>query len=75
MPLRSGVPHDLGFTVFPTLLKRFTTTRTNIRVDLRLDSSTAIQDIFISGDVNAALITEQHSILSTATELYAEEFC
>lgn len=73
--LRLAAPHDLGVTVVPQLLKRFAGTHPNIRVDVRLDSSATIQEIFAAGEANTALFSEQHTTLASTTELYSQELC
>lgn len=73
--LRLAAPHDLGVSLVPSLLRRFAETHPRVRVDVRLESSTAIQHLFAEGAFNVALFSEGKTPLVTATELFSEDLC
>lgn len=73
--IRVVAPHDLGLSTVPALLRRFALTHPNIRVDVRLDSCDAAQDLFISGDAQVVFFSEHRARIPTARKLYSEELC
>lgn len=71
--LRVAAPHDLGISLVPRLLRRLAEAHPRIRVDVRLDTSEAVQRLFMEGKANLALFNEAKTPQIPALRLFSEQ--
>lgn len=70
--LQLAAPHDLGVSLVPDLLRRLAETHPGIVVDVRLDTSDSVQNLFASGEANLALFNEATEPSLKVRKLYSE---
>ncbi|BDA86080.1 hypothetical protein Sa4125_36220 [Aureimonas sp. SA4125] len=71
--VRLGAPFDSGVIAIPAILARFATTHPLVQVDVRLDSSRALRQLCLAGDLDLALFSlEDNGALATTT-VHTEE--
>ncbi len=70
--IRLAAPHDLGISLVPRLLRRLAEVHPGIVVDVRLDTTDAIQHLFASGEANLALFNDAESPAFKVTNLFSE---
>lgn len=70
--LRLAAPHDLGVSLVPRLLQRLAEAYPGIVVEVRLDTSEAVQRAFTEGVANLALFNEAETPPVKAQDLFSE---
>ncbi|KZL20133.1 HTH-type transcriptional regulator CysL [Pseudovibrio axinellae] len=70
--LRLAAPHDLGVSLVPGLLRGLSETHPGIIVDVRLDTSHAVQSLLDAGEANLALFNEATEPDFQVHRLYSE---
>ncbi|PAU76106.1 LysR family transcriptional regulator [Halomonas salipaludis] len=71
--LSVAAPHDLGASLVPSVLRRLAEAHPRIRVDVRLDTSEAVQRLFMEGKASLALFNEVNAPQMPARDLFSEE--
>ncbi|MBO1324994.1 LysR family transcriptional regulator [Acetobacter sp. TBRC 12305] len=70
--LRLAAPPDLGTSLVPGMLRRLAEIHPGIVVDVRLDTSAAVQRMFAQGEIGLALFNETDKPFAHARELFSE---
>lgn len=70
--LRLAAPHDLGVSLVPSLLRRLAETHPGVVVEVRLDTSEAVQQQLSDGRANLALLNDVEPSSIKAQDLFSE---